>query len=141
MGFSTFKQFRANVSPDRVTQYREVLRSRLGVDVANQPARRIDSSELARLAGVEAGTVTQWKRRTRLDETRFPLLHPAPESFPEKDLYDPLEACFWLDWAQKWPPDTASRPDTRGPRRERRTEHMIRTSAGDRRARQGIART
>lgn len=114
----TFATFRAGVSPERVREYRQALQERLGLNVEVLPRKRLDSMEVARLAGVMPGTITQWKRRTRLDQTLFPFLDPAPESYPEKDVYDPLDVCYWLDWADKWPPGAAGREDTRGPRLE-----------------------
>lgn len=118
MPHRTLRGFRKSIGPERVAEYREALRERLGLDIDALPRKRLDSMEVAQLAGVMPGTITQWKRRTRLDQTLFPFLEPAPESYPEKDVYDPLDVCFWLDWAGKWPPGAAGREDTRGPRLE-----------------------
>lgn len=112
----TLRDFRATVTPERFQEYRRALLERLGLDTGRTPMKMLDNADVATLAGVRPGTITQWKRRTRLDETLFPFLEPAPESFPEKDLYVPMDVCLWLDWAGKWPPGEAAREQTRGPR-------------------------
>jgi hypothetical protein len=118
---ATFREFRANQTAEQVAGYQQALRERLKLDLDLMPLKLLDSSEVAKLAGVMPGTITQWKRRTRLRQTQTPFLSPAPESYPEKDLYDPLAVCFWLDWADKWPPERAAREDTRGPKADRVT--------------------
>jgi len=116
----TLAAFRAELTPARYEEFRQAMRERIGVDLDRTPTKLLDSSQIANLAGVQPGTVTQWKMRTRAGGIRFPFPEPKPEeSFVNKPMYDPYQVCAWLDWAHKWPPLRAARVDTRGPRNER----------------------
>lgn len=112
----TLDEFRKTVSRERLDEYRDVLQERLDLEPRKQRTARLDATQIATLAGVMPGTVTQWKMRTRRGQTRYPFLEPSPESYPSKDTYVPVDVCMWLDWANKWPPLTASREQTRGPK-------------------------
>lgn len=93
----TLAEWRASLPPERIDEYQRVLRERIGLDLRETPHRKIDLSQVARIAGVKSGTPTQWKRRSRAGNFRFPFPREQPESFPEKPLYDPVEICAWLD--------------------------------------------
>lgn len=115
----TLAEFRQALPQERFAAYRLTIRERLGLDLERTPTRLLDSTQIAQLAGVQPGTVTQWKMRTRTGSTAYPFLEPHPDSYQGKKLYDPYDVCAWLEWAHKWPPLSAARPQTRGPREER----------------------
>lgn len=116
----TLAAFRAGLTPERYAAYRQAMRERIGVDLDRTPTKLLDSSQIATLAGVRPGTVTQWKGRTRNGAIRYPFPEErVEESFVNKPMYDPYQVCAWLDWSNKWPPLKAAREHTRGPRNER----------------------
>lgn len=123
----TLADFLVSLPQERQAEYRRVLKERLNITPEDDGAPFIDSGQVATLAGVQPGTVTQWKMRTRLKRTLYPFPQPAPQSYAGKPLYGWREICAWLDWARKWPPLSAAREQTRGPR----TAHDLAYTYGD----------
>jgi hypothetical protein len=97
-------------------EHDRIILERLGFDPSKERARRIDSTQVSKLAGVLPGTVTQWKMRDRRQETPYAFVPPDPTSYPRKPLYDPRLVAGWLKWSGKG--FDGGREDTRGPRQE-----------------------
>jgi hypothetical protein len=108
------------LSNREVTDYHEVIRERLGIDCAADPDPLIDMPRIARLAGVQPGTVKQWRNRTRLGQARHPFPEPPPgtgDRFQDKPLWHAVSQVIpFLEASGNWPPETGARPATRGPR-------------------------
>lgn len=110
--YATLEAFWASLTDDKRQEYRASIRERLGFDPAQEWSRGIGVADVARLAGVEIGTSTQWRRRTMTGKLRKAFLDPKPDSPTGKPLFDPMMVAAWLDWTNRWPPTSAARPET-----------------------------
>jgi hypothetical protein len=91
----------------------------LGVPVDADTDRMVGLVQIAKLAGVAAGTAIQWRQRTRRGELSGPKAFPDPdddETFPDKPMWKLSTALRYLLRAGKWPLGAAGRPLERGRR-------------------------
>lgn len=80
---------------------------------------KIGLPEIARLAGVAIGTPTQWRARTRRGELTGDRAFPEPDDdrYADKPQWLAIATIIpWLDATKRWPPESAGRPESRGPR-------------------------
>lgn len=103
-----------------VEGYHAEIRERLGIDTKADPDPLIDMPQIAKLAGVQPGTVKQWRQRTRLGQRKQPFPAPPPgvgDRFPDKPMwYAVTQVIPFLESTGNWPPESGARPATRGPR-------------------------
>ena len=104
-------------------QVLDAIEDILGINPDEQPDPLVDTQEIAKLAGVQPGTVVQWIQRTRRGELAkpFPPRDKESERWSDKPLWRATSVIVpWLDDTQRWPPGAAARPMTRGPRSRER---------------------
>ena len=97
----------------------QIVADRIGWELEPTEDPKIGLPEIAKLAGVAIGTPTQWRARTFRGELTGDKAFPEPddERYPDKPQWLAIETIIpWLDRTRRWPPDSAGRPESRGPR-------------------------
>lgn len=105
-------------TPEWVEAQRTVA-ERLGWELGPNEDPKIGLPEIAKLAGVAPGTPTQWRARTLRGELTGDRAFPEPDDprFVDKPQWLAIATVIpWLDRTKRWPPGSAGRPESRGPR-------------------------
>lgn len=118
------------IAPEVVADYRNAIKERLGIDTARIERPLISLEDISTLAGVARGTPGQWRQRSKAGSMKPPMPEPVPYgdgSAAHMPQWDAILLCSWLDEAGRWPPGTAARITTRGPRGPRVRRPMSET--------------
>lgn len=105
-------------SPEWV-RAQEIVADRLGWELRPDEDPLIALPEIAKLAGVAKDTPTQWRARTLRGELEGAKAFPEPDNprYTDKPQWLAIATIIpWLDSTKRWPPESAGRPESRGPR-------------------------
>lgn len=97
----------------------QIVADRLGWTLRADEDPLIALPEIATLAGVAIGTPTQWRARTTRGELTGDRAFPEPDDdrYADKPQWHAIATIIpWLDRTKRWPPGSAGRPESRGPR-------------------------
>lgn len=97
----------------------QIVADRLDWELGATEDPMVGLPEIAKLAGVAIGTPTQWRARTRRGELTGDRAFPDPDDprYPDKPQWRAIATIIpWLDLTKRWPPESAGRPESRGPR-------------------------
>jgi hypothetical protein len=96
-----------------------IVAERIGWTLGADEDPMIGLPQIAALAGVAEGTPTQWRARTRRGELTGDRAFPDPDDprHEDKPLWHAIATIIpWLQRTRRWPPGSAGRPESRGPR-------------------------
>lgn len=97
----------------------QIVAEALGWKLEPDEDPKVGLPEIAKVAGVAIGTPTQWRARTLRGELSGDRAFPEPDDdrFADKPQWLALKTIIpWLMRTKRWPPGSAGRPESRGPR-------------------------
>lgn len=110
----------SEMDPKELAEVHRWIRKLLQIDTNIDPDPLIDLPDIATLAGVAEGTPGVWRQRTRSGKARVDFPEPGDPTgarYEDKPLWRAVsEVLPFLKATGNWPPGSAARPITRGPR-------------------------